>query len=235
MAQVAAGLPEGKKYDAIIVDEGQDFAEDWWTPLLGALRDPEHGGLYVYSDENQKLFKRFGRPPVSLVPLVLDHNLRNTKQIAESFSALAPMRMRALGGDGPKVEFVQASSDTAVDVAEEQVLALLDDGWPAEHVALICTGTRHPAQNRLQEELGQEGYWRTFWESKDVFYGHVLGCKGLERRAVVLCLNEDGTRDRSKERLYVGLSRATDKLVVVGDADAIRRMGGEDVVRRLGL
>ena len=63
----------------------------------------------------------------------------------------------------------------------------------------------------------------------------MLGCKGLERRAVVLCVNEDGTRDRSRERLYVGLSRATDQLVVVGDAAAIRSMGGEETLRRLGV
>lgn len=235
MARLARELPEGKKFDAIIVDEAQDFAEDWWDPLLAALRDPDEGGLFVYSDENQRLFARFGRPPVALVPLVLDHNLRNTRQIAQSFAPLAPMRMRALGGDGPQVDFVQASADEAIDVAEEQVLRLLDQGWPKEHIALIATGTRHREQRRLQESLGEEGYWETFWTSRDIFYGHVLGSKGLERRVVVLAFNEDGRRDRAKERLYVGLSRATDKLVVVGDAAIIRQMGGSELARELGI
>lgn len=233
VAELAADLPEGKKFDAVIVDEAQDFAEDWWTPLLTALKDPDEGGLYVYSDENQRVFNRFGRPPVALVPLVLDHNLRNTRQIAESFSPLAPMRMRAMGGDGPEVEFVQASTEEALGVADDRVEALLDEGWPPEHVALITTGTRHPEQNARQEALGQEGYWRTFWEGDDVFYGHVLGCKGLERRAVVLCFNEAQPRDRARERLYVGLSRATDKLVVVGDAGTIRETAGDELVRAL--
>lgn len=235
MAERARDLPEGRKFDAIIVDEAQDFAEDWWVPLLAALKDPEEGGLFVYSDENQKVFARFGRPPVQLVPLVLDHNLRNTRQIAESFSPLAPMRMRSLGGDGPEVRFVQATPDEALGVADDEVDRLLDAGWRAEDVALITTGARHPEQNARQDDLGQEGYWRTFWGTDDVFYGHVLGCKGLERRAVVLCVNEDGTRDRSKERLYVGLSRATDELVVVGDADVLRAAGGQEIARRLAL
>jgi len=77
----------------------------------------------------------------------------------------------------------------------------------------------------LQESEGQEGYWRTFWDKDCVFYGHVLGCKGLERKVVVLCVNERRPRERSRERLYVGLSRATDKLVVVGPPDVIREMG----------
>ena len=53
--------------------------------------------------------------------------------------------------------------------------------------------------------------------------------------AVVLCLNETGERDRSRERLYVGMSRATDQLVVVGDPDMVRRVGGDAVARRLGI
>ena len=57
---------------------------------MRALRDEETGGLYVYSDENQRIFARFGQPPVPLVPLVLDHNLRNTKQIHTAFGPLAP-------------------------------------------------------------------------------------------------------------------------------------------------
>jgi len=63
----------------------------------------------------------------------------------------------------------------------------------------------------------------------------VLGCKGLERKAVVLCLNESEVRDRSRERLYVGMSRATDMLVVVGDPDLVREVGGDAVARRLGI
>lgn len=235
MAERAEDLAQGHKFDAIIVDEAQDFADSWWTPLLAALRDPDTGGLYAYSDENQRVFARFGRPPVPLVPLLLDHNLRNTRQIAASFDPLAPMRMRPRGEDGPEVTFVPAARDEAVSVAEDQVLALLEEGWPADQVALITTGARHPTQARLQDQLGQAGYWATFWEARDVFYGHVLGCKGLERRAVVLCLNETGERDRYRERLYVGMSRATDRLVVVGDPGVVRSMGGDEVARRLGL
>ena len=90
-------------------------------------------------------------------------------------------------------------------------------------------------QTERQASLGQQGYWDLFWDADDIFYGHVLGFKGMERRAIVLCVNESGTRDRAAERLYVGLSRATDRLIVVGDPDVIATMGGEDVCRRLGL
>ena len=233
MAELAAALPDGKKYDAVIVDEAQDFADSWWTPVLRSLRDEEEGGLFVYSDENQRIFARFGRPPVALVPLVLDHNLRNTHQIHESFGPLAPSRMYSRGGDGPAVRFVAASQEDALEAADDEVDALLEAGWEPRNVALLTTGHRHPVQVERTDFHDQDGYWRTYWDD-DVFYGHVLGCKGLERRAVVLCLNEDGARDRARERLYVGMSRATDELVVVGDPATVRRVAGEQVARRLG-
>lgn len=235
MTDLVRDLPEGRRFDSVVVDEAQDFADDWWVPILRCLRDEEKGGLYVYSDENQRVFERFGRPPVPLVPLVLDHNLRNTKQIAETFMTLAPMRMSARGGDGPEVTFVPASAEDALDVADDQVDPLLDEGWRPEDIALLTTGARHPEQANLQQSEGQEGYWRTFWDKDIVFYGHVLGCKGLERRVVVLCVNESAVKERSRERLYVGLSRATDRLIVVGPPDVIREMGGHDVARHLGI
>lgn len=234
MADLATSLPPGKRYDAVVVDEAQDFADSWWEPVLGSLRDEEKGGLHVFSDENQRIFGRFGRPPVQLVPLVLDHNLRNTKQIHEAFGPLAPSRMYSRGGEGPDVRFVPCTSEDAIGVADDEVDALLDAGWEPGHVALVTTGKRHPVQVERADFHGQVGYWRTWWDD-DVFYGHVLGCKGLERRAVVLCVNESGTHDRAKERLYVGMSRATDVLVVVGDPAAIEAMGGPTVARRLGI
>ena len=235
MAARAADLPPQERFDAVIVDEAQDFADDWWTPLVTALRDETAGGIYAYSDERQRVFARFGRPPLALVPLILDHNLRNTRQIAQAFLPLAPTSMQLRGGDGPEVEFVAAAPAAAIDAADEQVDRLLEEGWEPRDVALLTMGARHPVQKERQESLGFSGYWDEFWSNDDVFYGHVLGFKGMERRVVVLCVNEDGTRDRSRERFYVGLSRATDRLVVVGDPEVVLQIGGPEVGRHLAV
>ena len=235
MAERADDLTHGQRFDSIVVDEAQDFAEDWWTPLLKALRDEADGGLYLFSDENQRIFARFGRPPVELVPLVLDHNLRNTKQVHACFGPLAPSRMYSRGGDGPDVRFVASATEEALGVADDEVVRLLDEGWDPARVCLLTTGHRHPEQEEQVNRHGKTGYWRSFWEGEDVFYGHVLGSKGLERAAVVLCVNEGGERDRATERLYVGMSRATDVLVVVGDPDVVRAVGGDEVAKRLGI
>jgi len=99
-------------------------------------------------------------------------------------------------------------------------------------LALLTTGTRHDYQRELQAQ-GQDSYWASFWETEYPFYGHVLGFKGLERPVVVLAVNGFRDEGRAQEMLYVGLSRARDLLVVCGDIDVIKRVGGDGVVQRL--
>ncbi len=232
MVDLGAQQPPGQLFDALVIDEAQDFADLWWPAALAALKDEEHGGLYVFTDEGQRVFSRYGGPPSGLVPLVLDKNLRNTRQIAETFSTLAPIRMRLGTAVGPEVRFLECSADRALDVAEDHVDALLDAGWRPEDLALLTTGTRS-AEQKLRQEAGPQAYWDTFWDEDQVFYGHVLGFKGLERPAVILALNESHPSERSKERLYVGLSRARDQLLVVGDPAFVEEVGGPAVLRHL--
>jgi superfamily I DNA/RNA helicase len=234
MLELAAALPEGQRFDAIVIDEAQDFADSWWDPVLAALRDPDDSGLYVFIDEGQRVFDRQGTPPVPLVPLILDQNIRNTRQIATAFQPLVDHPMRFLGGDGPEVRFVACEADEALDVADDQVEVLLEAGWRPEDVALLTTGSRHPEQVGRQKD-GNQAYWDSFWDAEQVFYGHVLGFKGLERRAIVLVVNDRYALERARERLYVGLSRARDQLVVCGDPNFLVEYGGSDVARRLGI
>ena len=234
MKQLAADLPDGQRFDSIVIDEAQDFADSWWDPVLAALRDPESGGLYVFIDEGQRVFDRQGTPGVPLVPLILDQNIRNTRQIANAFQPLVDHPMRFLGGEGPEVRFVPCPTEDALDFGDDQVEVLLEEGWRPEDLALLTTGSRHPEQIARQK-AGNQAYWDSFWDAEQVFYGHVLGFKGLERRAIVLVVNEKGAFERSRERLYVGLSRARDQLVVCGDPKIIAETGGADLARRLGI
>jgi UvrD-like helicase C-terminal domain len=153
------------------------------------------------------VFERPGEVPIPLPPVVLDENIRNTKQIAQVFGSLGAEQARYRGMDGPPVRFVQCTPDEAIHQADSQVDQLLDEGW--------------------------DGYWDAFFASDDVFYGHVLGFKGLERPVVVLAVNGVRDQTRGREYLYVGLSRARSLLVVCGDLDQIAAMGGEGIRRRL--
>jgi hypothetical protein len=232
MVELATALPLSEQFDAIVIDEAQDFADAWWPAIMASMKY-EDSGLYVFSDEGQRIFSRFGDAPAGLVPLVLEQNLRNTRQISESFTTMAPNRLLPSSYDGDPVRFVPCSGDVAVSTADDIVDRLLDEGWEPSDIALLTTQSRHPEQINREQDGGKAAYWDSFWDKDQVFYGTVLGFKGLERPAIVLAINDKHDMVRAKERLYVGLSRPRDLLIVCGDPDYIREVGGADVLARL--
>ena len=178
------------------------------------------------------MFPRTSQAPIGNEPYVLTTNIRNTKRIAQVFGSLTTDQAKYRGLEGPPVRFVQSPAGDAVERADAAVDALLDD-WDGGQIALLTTYHRHPVHAQAAEHRGQQGYWDDFFAEDDVFYGHVLGFKGLERQVVVLAV--DGFRDpaRAKEMLYVGLSRARTQLVVVGDLEQLWKVGGDGVAKRL--
>ncbi len=77
MAQLLEAVDApGPRYDAIVVDEGQDFEDDWWLLLQLLLNDPDAGILYVFYDSNQAIYPRPPGLPEDLVPYSLSENWR---------------------------------------------------------------------------------------------------------------------------------------------------------------
>lgn len=76
-------------YDAIIVDEGQDFEDTWWIGLLDTLKDAETGVFYVFFDDNQRIFTQ-----LSQVPMEIRHSISTkisaTRSIFTSGSSPIP-------------------------------------------------------------------------------------------------------------------------------------------------
>lgn len=187
----------------------------------------------MFSDDGQRVFPRSGAAPVELTLVELDENLRSTKQIAQLCGALHDGLTRPRGWAGAPVRVVDVAADEAVGAADDVVDALLDEGWAPGQIALLATGRRHPLQVEAVGLAGHQGYWDGFFDGDDVFYGHVLGFKGLERTVVVLAVN--GIRDaaRARSMIYTGLSRARVLLVVVGPRGYVEEVGGEAARVRL--
>lgn len=141
--------------------------------------------------------------------------------------------MRPRGLPGAPARVVDVPYADAIGAADDAVEALLDEGWEPGQIALLATGRRHPEQAQSVEAAGHAAYWDDFFAGTDVFYGHVLGFKGLERTVVVLAVNGFRDQERARKLLYTGLSRARVLVVVVGPRGEIERLGGEGVRRRL--
>ncbi|MGP9844116.1 NERD domain-containing protein [Brachybacterium sp. 107] len=233
LAELATEQDPDELFDAIVVDEAQDFADLWWDALRLCLREPDDGVLFVVADEHQSVFDREGRAPITLNPFPLDDNLRNTRAIARTFAPMTPIQQTPRMDEGPPVRYVETSPEDAVSAADDVVESLMDEGWEPGQIALLTTRSRHPVQKEQIENYGYDAYWDEFFAATDVFYGHVLNVKGLERPVVVLALNGFGSAERAPQLLYVGLSRARSLLVVVGDQGEIWDAGGGEVLQRV--
>ena len=232
-----------EKFDAIVVDEAQDFAPSWWEALLSWVKEPAQAEVYAFMDGRQDVYRRWdgrevaavGDQVVRFTPIHVDDNLRNTRRIAESFACFAGEGFTPRTDTGLPVRVVPCAVGDEMDAADDLVDQLLEEGWAEHQLALLTTKHRHPVHQEAFD-AGDEAvaaYWKDFHDGAGVFYGHVLGFKGLERSVVILCVNGFREMERARELLYVGMSRARSLLVVVGVPEVLRKVGAEGLVKVL--
>ena len=233
LAEAAAAREPDERFDLLIVDEAQDFSDDWWPPLLATLGDPADGPVVVFQDDLQRIFAGRGHLPFTGVEVELDENLRNTQEIAAVFDSLRGRPVKARGPDGPPARLVPSTDRRAIDDADRVVTRLIAEGYPPSSISVLTTYRRHPVHDRLFRDEGPAAYWRTF-DSDEVFYATVQSFKGLERPVVVLTVNGFNFDAVEREILHVGMSRARSLLVVVADPTTLAGVeGGEVALTRL--
>ena len=232
MIEASGAMDPGQRFDAFVVDEAQDFADSWWPALLSSARAIDDVRLAIFRDEEQAVFRdRAGMPDVPLVPLTLDRNLRNAKEIVDLFRPLISAKPRARSGEGLGIEYIACSREEVISMADAAVEELFEQrGWLPEHIALLTTAHRHDLQK--EKDHDKDAYWSSLWDT-DVFHGTVAGFKGLERPAVVLAV--DGFHDGvvPAQVMYAGMSRARDLLIVVGGPEEIEAAVGPATMKRL--
>ena len=79
---LARAIPHlARRFDAIIADEGQDFAASWWITLQDLLRNPVDGIFFIFQDEFQAIYRRDRDLPFATAPYTLLANCRSTASI----------------------------------------------------------------------------------------------------------------------------------------------------------
>jgi len=87
------------KYDAIIVDEGQDFKEAYWLTIEKMLKDNSY--FYIFYDPDQNLYGSDLQFPIDEEPFVLKTNCRNTRQVCNTLKKYTDQEMK-LKDDAPE-------------------------------------------------------------------------------------------------------------------------------------
>jgi len=215
------------RFDAWVIDEAQDFLPSWWETLKALLRDPEQGKMALFGDDQQQVFGQRPAPDGFFANLRLTENLRNSQQIAKAVSAFLSKPSSARGPHAFEIEYVEVAEEIhAFEVADDVVANLTDkEFWHPGEIALLTTKSRHPEHARMAD-LDRNAHWDSLWTNEDVFYSTVGGFKGLERPVVVLAIDGFHNDSEREDVLYVGISRARDKLVVVASPENIKNIKG---------
>lgn len=217
----------GARFDAIVVDEAQDFREWWWPALLALHERPEDGLLYLFADDNQNLYGGgfpFG-DEIRCPPLPA--NLRNTKAINEFVSVFYEGEQRpvAKGPAGRPVEILGYRDDDELASLLAIVLRNLVEGEqvPLQDIVVLTPSGR--SRSRLRSRGSVDGF-RLSDEAEEgaVLTASVHGFKGLERPVVILAELGDKHAEDLATYLYVGGSRARNHLIVLAAEPVARKL-----------
>ncbi|MGX1306983.1 hypothetical protein AB7M35_001703 [Amorphus suaedae] len=205
------------RWDTVIVDEGQDFRDDWWIALDACLLPG--GRVRVFMDSNQRVYESAGDGvrDLSVVPIRLSRNLRNTKNIHNAASVhYSGQDTIADGPDGLEVSWVTAENpDAKIEAAFRELRRLVfnEEVAPGD-IAVLVNGPA--ARASFLERSRGTSIPLTDAETmtlEDVVVDTVRRFKGLERAAIVLIVSGDEMERR--ELAYVAFSRARAYLCVV--------------------
>jgi hypothetical protein len=219
------------RYDAIVVDEGQDFRDDWWIPLQTLLRDPDHGILYIFFDDNQRLYVPTGTFPIQRPPYPLTVNCRNTQNVHQLVVRFyeAETAPTARGPVGRPVDVVPYVAPPLLQSTLQDVLRRLteDEQVPTGEIAVLTA--RSLSKNKLIDSSASEGPRMTdAWPPPQgqIYCTTIYDFKGLERAVVVLVDVHKWPPewDEMVKLLYVGCSRARNHLIVLLPQNASRKI-----------
>lgn len=219
------------RFDAIVVDEGQDFADTWWITLNELLRDHDDGVFYIFHDEAQRLYQRESSFPFDVLPVELTHNLRNTQRIHDQVVRYHHGDITPIGDgpDGQRPEIVPLrAGDRVEDVLAHVVTRLVEEQSIDPREITVLT-PRSQGRSTLLEgmSLGPARLtWKDGTSSSTVQVSTIHSWKGLESPIVIVAETE-GLRSHhlGDALIYVALSRAKHHLIVLGELPAPRITG----------
>lgn len=217
------------RWDTIVVDEGQDFRPHWWIALDACLKGDR---LRVFMDSNQKVYEHAGGGvhDLSVVPVRLSRNLRNTKKIHEAASVhYSGPDIIADGPDGLELSWISAeTADAKIEAACKELRRLVfNEEVPPSDIAVLVNSTS--GMSKIHEKCGGTSIPVTDAEDmalEAAVVDTVRRFKGLERPAIILVVTGDEMERR--ELAYVAFSRAQAFLCVIAARNETLWLSGKE-------
>ena len=218
-----------ERFDAIVCDEGQDFAEEFWMPLEYLLSDSKSSPFYIFYDTHQNLYSNSLNFPIIDAPFSLTRNCRNTSQIHEfAYRNYQGPKMESPALEGDSVHLVeginlerqalslqQKITDLLAknEVKAQQIVVLIGDSYSKKQ--------RYEIIRQLILPRGLQWGIEAGIQLDSILVDTVKRFKGLESEVVFIWGLPLTDLKELIEVLYVGASRAISDLTFVGDKDEL--------------
>lgn len=151
------------KFDAIIVDEGQDFEKDW-IDVLDISLISQNGLFYIFSDEHQRTKDgAFAFTAADTVPLTT--NWRNSEKIfnvVKQFTPRATVSDQALQGTGDLV-IIPTSQADALESVRTAIAYVLDK--VAGGSIVVLTNEHNSLEESLSADMVVHRHRKPSWQS----------------------------------------------------------------------
>ena len=212
---------DDKKYDVIIIDEAQDFSDEWMISIEQMLR--KNGKFYVFYDQQQSIFERksqyFLKEKFS--HLELEENFRNTKQIFElfkSFNKQTKYSSRGVIGSKPELIAVRNYEQQFKWIADKINHLRQHEGIEVREMGvLLYDGLKSTNVKNLSKIIPNISHLELspaeYVQPDQLMFETINRIKGLE---VPLLFFTNFVSPIEIEKLYVGLSRAKNRLFIIG-------------------
>lgn len=211
---------EGPRFDALLVDEAQDFLPLWWQALNSLLVDPQRAIRYLFFDDAQQL-----RPDAAPVEgadeaLVLSTNWRNTQAIHTHLVTIEPRlaQARCVAPAGVPVE-TETLRPHAKNGLRRVLQRICGDGGVKPEDVVILTG-RSPKNSHVWNGAEELAPIRLTAGSEPgcVRVVGINAFKGMEAPVVILTELNHLAPQKARQMHYIGASRAVHHLIVLEDA-----------------
>jgi hypothetical protein len=223
-----AEQPPDTKFDGIIVDEGQDFKEDWFLCLESMVK-PE-GEFYVFADPSQDLFSGGAQSwrDLQISRHRLTRNLRNTEPISNWLLPLVKEgHMRPGLTGGLPVHYVPWGTPAEEKrLIEREAGRLVSQGLKPWRIVILSPNRLEHSSlcgcSKIKEwpledfsQAGQSGEH----PGGGIRFATVRSFKGLEADVVFLIGLKSGKQTCTPADIYVGGSRGRFLLYLFYDKD----------------
>jgi len=206
----------GPQFGALVVDEAQDLQDDWYAALLFVLEDEQRANVWLFFDDNQRIYGSGFAAPADYQHFELTVNCRNTQAIHREVMKLyrGSIVPDVRGPEGRLPELLHTDDQAATvagvitrlcdneEVPPQDVVVLSAHGW--EH-SEVCRSV--PGPYAFTKKRGEFG--------KKIHFSSIRAFKGLEAPVVILCELQDLDQETRDQQLYVGISRARNHCVIV--------------------